>query len=400
MTSLRIGMIVGEASGDLLGAGLIQSLKKIYPEIIIEGIAGSQMQAAGARTLFPMEKLSVIGFSEVVLRIKELLSIRSQTKKYFLDNPPDIFIGIDAPDFNLPIEIALKKAGILTVHYTSPTIWAWRYKRIFKIAKAVNLILCLFPFEAPYYDAVNVAARYVGHPLADLIPIDVDQNAARATLHLPQDEKIVALLPGSRFGEIKYLGPLMLQTAQLCLEKMPHLKFISPMINAQRKKQFEELKEKLAPQLPLTIIEGQSRTVMAAADVIALASGTATLEALLLKKPMVVAYKGSAFSYFIAKNLVKIKQFSLPNILAGEALVPEFLQHTATPENIAPAVLYYLNNNGDTTQLIQKFTDIHLRLKCNANEKAAEAVSELLKKYSLHNGSLGAANEKLIQAEK
>lgn len=380
MTPLRIGMIVGEASGDLLGAGLIQSLKKIYPEIIIEGIAGSQMQAAGARSLFPMERLSVIGFSEVILRIKELLSMRSQTQKYFLDNPPDIFIGIDAPDFNLPIEIALKKAGILTVHYTSPTIWAWRYKRIFKIAKAVNLILCLFPFETPYYDAVNVSANYVGHPLADLIPIEVDQNAARVALQLPQDEKIVALLPGSRFGEIKYLGPVMLQTAQLCLEKMPHLKFISPMINATRKKQFEELKEKLAPQLPLTIIEGQSRTVMAAADVIALASGTATLEALLLKKPMVVAYKGSALSYFIAKNLVKIKQFSLPNILAGETLVPEFLQQTATPENIAQAVLHYLNHNNNTAKLIDKFTEIHLRLKCNANERAAEAVRELLNK--------------------
>ncbi len=401
MISLRIGMIAGEASGDLLGAGLIQSLKEIYPEIIIEGIAGSQMQAAGTRSLFPMDKLSVIGFSEVILRLRELLTIRSQTKKYFLDNPPDIFIGIDAPDFNLPIEKALKKAGILTVHYTSPTIWAWRYKRIFKIAKAVNLILCLFPFEAPYYDAVNVSARFIGHPLADLIPLEVDKIAARNALDLPQDAKIVALLPGSRFGEIKYLGPELLHAAELCLAKMPHLIFISPMINVQRKKQFEQLKAQLAPQLPLIIIEGQSRTAMAAADVIALASGTATLEALLLKKPMVVAYKGSALSYFIAKNLVKLKNFSLPNILAGEQLVPEFLQHTATPENIAQAVLHYFDDKNETEKLIQKFTDIHLRLKCNANEKAAQAIHELLISHELKNKcSLGVSNENPIRAEK
>ena len=204
MKSLRIGMIAGEASGDLLGAGLIHALKKIHPDIIVEGIAGPQMQATGITSLFPMEKLSVIGFSEVLLRVRELLLMRTQTKKHFLNNPPDIFIGIDAPDFNLPIELVLKKAGILTIHYNSPTIWAWRYKRIFKIAKAVNLMLCLFPFEAPYYEAVQVPVRYIGHPLADLIPLEPDQIAARKSLNLPIDTKIVALLPGSRFGEIKY----------------------------------------------------------------------------------------------------------------------------------------------------------------------------------------------------
>lgn len=390
MTTLRIGMIVGEASGDLLGAGLIQALKKVHPDIKVEGIAGSQMQAVGARSLFPMEKLSVIGFSEVIMRARELLSMRAATKKHLLNDPPDIFIGIDAPDFNLPIETALKNAGILTVHYTSPTIWAWRYKRIFKIAKAANLMLCLFPFEAPYYDAVQVAARYVGHPLADLIPLHIDQVAARNSLNLPVDKKIVALLPGSRYGEIKYLGPVLLQAAELCLARDPNLIFVSPMINTVRKKQFELLWQSMAPHLPLTIIDGQSRRVMAAADVIALASGTATLEALLLKKPMVVAYKGSALSYFIAKHLVKIKQFSLPNILAGEVLVPEFLQHTATPENISQAVMHYFNDLSETDKLIKRFTEIHLQLKCNANERAAEAVLELLTKHISHKSFLGA----------
>lgn len=381
MKALRVGMIAGEASGDLLGAGLIRELQKIHPNIIIEGIAGPQMQLAGATSLFPMERLSVIGFSEVLFRVRELLSMRSQTKKHFLNNPPDIFIGIDAPDFNLPIELALKKAGILTVQYNSPTIWAWRYKRIFKIAKAVNLMLCLFPFEAPYYEAVQVPVRYIGHPLADLISLETDQIAARKSLNLPGEAKIIALLPGSRFGEIKYLGPVLLRAAELCLTQKNNLIFVSPMINAERKKQFELLWKTIAPGLPLIIIEGQSRTVMAAADIIVLASGTATLEAMLLKKPMVVAYKGSAFSYFIAKKLVKIKHFSLPNILAGEPLVPEFLQHTATPENIAQAAMKYLNDLNCTDKLIKRFTEIHLQLKCNASERAAEAVSEIIKKH-------------------
>jgi lipid-A-disaccharide synthase len=383
MTALRIGMIAGEASGDLLGAGLIHALRKIHPDITVEGIAGSQMQAAGATSLFPMEKLSVIGFSEVLLRVRELLSMRTQTKKHFLNNPPDIFIGIDAPDFNLPIELALKKANILTVQYNSPTIWAWRYKRIFKMVKAVNLMLCLFPFEAPYYEAVQIPVRYIGHPLADLIPLQPDQAAARKLLNLPIDAKIIALLPGSRFGEIKYLGPVLLRAAQLCLAQKNDLIFISPMINAERKKQFELFWKTISPNLPLTIFEGQSRTVMAAADVIALASGTATLEAMLLKKPMVVAYKGSAFSYFIAKHLVKIKQFSLPNILAGEKLVPEFLQHTATAENICHAVMNYFNDLNNTAALIKRFAEIHLQLKCNANERAAEAVIKLINKNKI-----------------
>jgi len=381
MKPLRIGMIAGEASGDLLGAGLIKALKEINSQVSIAGIAGPQMLAAGATTLFPMEKLSVMGFSEVVLRLRELLSLRKQVQEYFLKNPPDIFVGIDAPDFNLPIELVLKQAGILTVHCNSPTIWAWRYKRIFKIGRAINLMLTLFPFEARYYEEVKIPVRYIGHPLADLIPLQSDQKAARQVLQLPLEARIVALLPGSRFGEIKYIGPVLLQAAQRCLEKYPDLIFISPMINAERAAQFRQQWQMLAPQLPLMIIDGQSRIAMTAADVITLASGTATLEALLIKRPMVVTYRSSMFSFFIAKQLIKIKQYSLPNILAGEELVPEFIQQQATAENIAQATLAYFDNTEKVAVLVRRFTDIHLQLRCNANNRAAEAMMKLLSQH-------------------
>jgi lipid-A-disaccharide synthase len=322
-----------------------------------------------------------MGFSEVVLRLRELLSLRKQVQEYFLKNPPDIFVGIDAPDFNLPIELVLKQAGILTVHCNSPTIWAWRYKRIFKIGRAINLMLTLFPFEARYYEEVKIPVRYIGHPLADLIPLQSDQKAARQVLQLPLEARIVALLPGSRFGEIKYIGPVLLQAAQRCLEKYPDLIFISPMINAERAAQFRQQWQMLAPQLPLMIIDGQSRIAMTAADVITLASGTATLEALLIKRPMVVTYRSSMFSFFIAKQLIKIKQYSLPNILAGEELVPEFIQQQATAENIAQATLAYFDNTEKVAVLVRRFTDIHLQLRCNANNRAAEAMMKLLSQH-------------------
>lgn len=375
--SFRIAIIAGEPSGDLLGAGIIQALKAINPNIIFEGVAGPQMLAAGATTLFPMEKLSVMGFSEVLSKIFELLSLRRRVKKHFLQNPPDIFIGIDSPDFNLPIELKLKAAGIFTVHCNSPTIWGWRYNRIFKIGRAVNLMLTLFPFEAKYYEEVNIPVRYIGHPLADLIPLQNDQQAARDTLKIPQKARVIALLPGSRGGEIKYLGPILLRAAVLCLAQNPDLIFISPMINAQRAAQFREQLQNIAPQLPLQIIDGQARTAMAAADVIALASGTATLEAMLVKKPMVVAYTGAAISCYIAKKMAKVKHFSLPNILAGKELVPEYFAEQATPENVAKEVITYLQHPEKAQALIKQFTEIHLQLKCNANVRAAQAIMEL-----------------------
>lgn len=371
---LRIAIVAGEPSGDLLGAEIIKALKNINSNLIFEGVAGPQMIAAGATTLFPMEKISVMGFTEVLFKLPELLSLRRSVKKHFLQNPPDIYIGIDAPDFNLPIELSLKKAGIFTVHCNSPTIWAWRYKRIFKIALAVNLMLTLFPFEAKYYEEVNIPVKYIGHPLADLIPLEPDQIAARNILNIPHDKKVIALLPGSRGGEIKYIGPTLLKAALICHAQNPEFIFIAPMINAKRAMQFRRQWQIIAPQLPLQIIEGQSRAVMAAADVIVLASGTATLEAMLLKKPMVVAYDGSAISCYIAKKVSKVKHFSLPNILAGEALVPEYFHETATSENIAKEVLLYFQFPEKTKALIKIFSEIHLQLRCQANVLAAEAI--------------------------
>ncbi len=373
---MRIAIVAGEASGDLLGASLIHSLKNLYPQAEIIGVAGPQMLSAGATTLFPMEKLSVMGFSEVIVKLFELLSLRNKVKNHFLQNPPDVYIGIDAPDFNLPIEIALKKAGIKTVHYNSPTIWAWREKRIHKIAQAVDLMLTLFPFEKAIYDKYQVPAVYIGHPLADRIPLVSDKNAARELLHLPQDKKIIALLPGSRAGEIKHIGPKLLAAAKLCFARDPHLIFISPAVNKKRHEQFAEQWKTLAPDLPLTIFDCQSQQVLTACDVVGLASGTAALEAMLVKRPMVVVYAGSALSYFIAKHLVKIKQFSLPNILAGENIVPEFIQRDATAENIANSLLRYFTE--PPTKLIERFTELHLQLRCNASEKAVESIKSLM----------------------
>lgn len=373
---MRIAIVAGEASGDLLGAALIRSLKQYYPNAEIIGVAGPEMIQAGGKTLFPMEKLSVMGFSEVIVKLFELLSLRNKVKNYFLQNPPDVYIGIDAPDFNLPIEIALKKAGIKTVHYNSPTIWAWREKRIHKIAQAVNLMLTLFPFEKAIYDKYKVPAVYIGHPLADRIPLVSDKNAARELLHLPQDKKIIALLPGSRAGEIKYIGPKLLAAAKLCFKRDPELIFISPAVNKKRHEQFAAQWKTLAPELPLIIFDKKSQDVLAASDVVGLASGTAALEAMLVKRPMVVVYAGSALSYFIAKNLVKIKQFSLPNILAGESIVPEFIQHDATAENIANSLLHYFAE--PSTKLIERFTELHLQLRCNASEKAVGSIKGLI----------------------
>lgn len=375
---MRIAIVAGEASGDLLGASLIRALKQYYPDADFVGVAGPHMLKAGAKTLFPMEKLSVMGFSEVIAKLFELLSLRNQVKNVFLKNPPDVYIGIDSPDFNLPIECALKKAGIKTVHCNSPTIWAWRENRIYKIAKAVNLMLLLFPFEKAIYDKYQVPAVYIGHPLADRIPLISDKNAAREKLHLPLDKKIIALLPGSRGGEINYIGPVLLQAAKLCLARDPDLIFISPAANTKRHEQFKNQWQTLAPDLPLTIFDGQSQDVLAASDVVGLASGTAALETMLVNRPMTVVYKGSWLSYFIVRYLIKIKNVSLPNILASEKLIPEFIQHEATAENIAHSLMCYFQESSE--QLTERFTKLHQELQCDASNKAAAEIKLLISK--------------------
>jgi lipid-A-disaccharide synthase len=374
---MRIGIVAGEASGDLLGSELIIALKHYYPDAEFIGVAGSKMLNAGAKTLFELDKLSVMGFSEVLVRLKELITLRRMVKDFFLQQPPDVYIGIDSPDFNLPIETALKKAGIKTVHCNSPTIWAWRKKRMIKIKHAVDLMLTLFPFEAKYYEEQHVPVKYIGHPLADVIPLETNTLLAKKQLQLPH-KNIIALLPGSRRGEIKHNGPVLLKAAKLYMNHHPGSVFISPMINRARCLQFEQQWKSYCPELPLRLYDGKSHEVMAAADIIVLTSGTATLEAMLFKKPMVVIYRASWFSAWMAKQLVKIKYFSLPNILANAALVPEFFQDQATPENIFTALINYEQDSEKINQLKHQFDALHLQLRCHASEKAALAIRELL----------------------
>lgn len=378
---LRFGIVAGEASGDLLGAGLITAIKQQYPDAIFEGIAGPQMIAAGASSLFPMDRLSVMGIVEVLGRYRELLGIRRQLANHFRQNPPDAFIGIDAPDFTLGLEKQLRIAGIKTVHYVSPSVWAWRQRRVKKIAASTDLMLTLFPFEASFYQQYQVPVCFVGHPLADTIPLVVDKQAARQQLGLSTTAEVLALLPGSRSNELHYLARPFIETACWLQARRPTLEFVVPLANPQRRAQFQQTMAQLEAEgreLPrLTLIDGQSREVMAAADVVLLASGTAALEAMLLKRPMVVAYKLAPLTYWLAKRLVKVKNVSLPNLLSNESLVPELIQHEATAENMGQKVLTYFKNPVMMDELNQRFTKIHQTLRQDASQQAADAILQL-----------------------
>lgn len=374
---VTVAMVAGEASGDILGAGLIKSILKRYPNARFEGIGGPLMKAEGFDSHVPMERLSVMGLVEVLGRIFELIGIRRRLKKYFLKSKPDAFIGIDAPDFNIGLELALRKKGIKTGHYVSPSVWAWRQKRIFKIARAVDLMLTLFPFEAKFYKDHNVAVRFVGHPLADSIPEQSDKIEARKSLGLDTGTKYVALLPGSRAGEISYIGKSFLDTAAWLYARDSSIKFILPYVNDARKEQIEALLAECEADLPLTLIEGRSREVMAASDVIVLASGTATLEAMLVKRPMVVSYRVSKITHYIMKRLLKAPFISLPNLLAGRELVPELVQDDAQPELIGPQVMERLLP-AKADEMRESFSELHKSLKLNASEQAADAVVNLI----------------------
>ena len=382
MSTIRIGIVAGEASGDILGSSLMQAIKSKYADVTFEGVGGPLMIAEGFNSHFPMDRLSVMGFVEPLKRLPELLRLRRGLKKHFISSPPDLFIGIDSPDFTLNIELALRNKGILTAHYVSPSVWAWRQGRVKKIAKAVDRMLTLLPFEAEFYHQHNIPVTFVGHPLADKFSIELDQlaiqkQAARDTLSLDDDATIVALLPGSRGGEVKMLGQSFIETARWCLHQRADLKFVIPAANDQRRQQLEALLQEHGNGLPITLVNGQSQKVMAAADIVLMASGTATLEALLLKKPMVVAYRLAAFSYFIVSRLVKLPYFSLPNLLAGEAMIPEVLQNDVRPEMLGPLVLAGLHEK-TRTQIISRFTDIHKTLKLNASERAADVLLTMI----------------------
>ncbi len=377
---LRFGIVAGEASGDILGAGLIAAIKQQFPDATFEGIAGPAMIEQGAKSLFPMDRLSVMGIVEVLGRYRELHGIRQKLAEHFKQNPPDVFIGIDAPDFNLGLEQRLHDAGIKTVHYVSPSVWAWRQGRVKKIHKSTDLMLTLFPFEAEFYKEHHVPVSFVGHPLADIIPLHSDKNSAREKLSIPLEAEVLALLPGSRSNELQYLGGPFLETVKWLKKELPNLEIIVPLANKNRRQQFEEILQQTNDAPSIRLIDGQSREVMASADVVLLASGTAALEAMLLKKPMVVAYKLSPITYWIAKWLVKVESVSLPNLLARETLVPEYIQHEATPENLGRAVLAYFKSTEKSERLHQRFNDIHESLRQNASHKAADAILRLIGK--------------------
>lgn len=381
-TNPTIAIVAGEVSGDILGAGLIRSLKIRYPNARFVGIAGSRMLAEGCETLFDMEELSVMGLSEVVKHLPRLLKIRRELIKTLLAEKPDIFIGIDAPDFNIDVELKLKQNGIKTVHYVSPSVWAWRQNRIYKIAKATNLVLAFLPFEKAFYDQFDVPCRFIGHTMADAIALKPSRLDACQYLQLDDKQRYVAILVGSRGTEVEFLTESFLKAAQLLKQQYPDVQFLVPLINQKRREQFEKIKAQVAPDLELILLEGKARQAMMVADATLLASGTAALEAMLCKSPMVVGYRMKSTTYFLAKRLVKTDYISLPNLLANEMLVPEMIQADCTPEKLAEKLSVYLSQDESAVQkrhqLIQRFIDLHKLIQCDADKQAAQAVVDLL----------------------
>lgn len=374
---LRIGLVVGETSGETLALSLIQSLRQRYPDLHFEGILGPRLIAEGGQALFPMERLSVMGLVEPLARLPELLQIRKQLRNHFIENPPDFFIGVDAPDFTLVLEKHLKQHGIKTVHYVSPSVWAWRESRIHLIKKAVDLMLTLLPFEAEYYEKHQIPVEFVGHPLADEIPLSIDQESARGSLAV-KAQRVITLMPGSRTKELVLLSEPFCLAASYCYEREPNLEFLVPLTTPEHEHLFKAIQQKVAPQLPIRTMVGQVRSALSAADAVLVTSGTATLETMLHKKPMVVAYRMHPLTYWIAKKLVKVPFISLPNLLANRALVPEFIQDAVQPEILGGALLKELNGSAHREALNEEFNNLHLALKQNASEKAANRILEFL----------------------
>ena len=360
--AVRIAMVAGEPSGDLLASHLIVALKERLPDAIFYGIGGPKMQGRGFDSWWPMEKLSVMGYWDALKHYREIAGIRRQLKKRLLDLKPDIFIGVDAPDFNLGLESALKSAGVRTIHYVSPSIWAWRGGRIKKIGSAVNRVLALFPMEPPLYEKENIPVTYVGHPLADIIPMQTSKKVVREKLALPRDYPIFAMLPGSRKGELEMMADTFVQTAKIICERfLPNAIFVVPLTTRETR-----------------LLFGHAQDALGAADVSLVASGTATLEAALIKRPMVITYKIAKFSYWLMKRMAYQPYVGLPNVLAGRYVVPEILQDEATPENLAEALIKLYEDKENAEAVEEAFTDMHWQLRQNTAEKAANAVIECL----------------------
>ncbi len=385
---MRIAIIAGETSGDILGARLIESLKVHYPQATFEGIAGKEMQQAGCKTMYAMDRLSLMGFSEVLPRYLELTKLRNRLIKDWVRNPPDVFVGIDAPDFNLKIEKKLFQAGIPSVHYVSPSFWAWREGRVKKMVNAMSLMLTLFPFEVDFYKKHGINAEFTGHPLADEIPVDADPLVARKQLDLPDASFILAVLPGSRMGEIKRIAPDFLEGLKLIHAKHPDWQFVSPLINEKVRNEFDLLKQQIAPNLSITYIDGQSRLVMQAADQILMASGTAVLEGMLVGRPMVAAYRVTPTTAKIIRlfKMIKSKYYTLPNNLADEYLVPELIQEDITAGNVFNEVeQQFLQKEDQRNHMLTRFDEIHKQLAQNSSQKAAQAIYTMLDSAKLES---------------
>jgi lipid-A-disaccharide synthase len=374
---LRVGVVAGEASGDALAAGLMASLKTHYPAVEFIGIAGPKMREVGCKVLYDTDALAVMSIVEVIGHLPRILWMRCQVYRA-LRHSIDVFIGVDAPEFNLPLARKLRRCGIKTVQYNGPKIWAWRRGRVHKLVQAMDVVLTLLPFENQHYSNHPIKAVYVGHPLADQIPLEPDQVQARQTLKLALEQPILAVLPGSRAQEVQALGPIFLETVDRLQAQIPGLLCLVPVLNEQREQQFQQLLSHYGKALPIQLVRGQSQQIMAAADVVLLASGTATLEAMLLKKPMVVAYRLAWLSYWIIKSLTRCRFIALPNLLADQALVEEFIQARAVPPLLAAAIVEKFNNQALRQQLLARFSVLHQQLRCGAHTRAAEAVLELV----------------------
>jgi len=377
---LTIGVVAGEASGDLLGAHLIRALRERLPRARFTGIGGPRMQSAGLDVLYPMEKLAVRGYVEVLRHYLEIAGIRRSLAKHYLADPPALFVGVDAPDFNLDLELKLRSAGIPTAHFVSPSIWAWRGGRIHKIKRAVSRMLSIFPFEPPYYEQAGIPVTYVGHPFAEMLQQLPNRTAAREQLRLPAAGKIIALLPGSRVSELEQMADLFIETAKQIAAGLPEVVFLVPLVNRPTRDLFETALYRCeARELNLTVLFGHAHEAMAAADVVLAASGTATLEAALLGRPVVITYRMPRFSYWMMKARGYLPYVGLPNILAGEFIVPEFLQDEATPENLSQAILNLMFDATVRARLEQRFHAMAGELRQNSGERIATALLPLIR---------------------
>lgn len=387
---MRIAMVAGEASGDQLASHLIEALRRHVPQARFYGIGGPKMQAAGFDAWWPSETLAVNGIVEVLRHYRELSGIRSRLARRLIADPPDAFIGIDAPDFNLGLEARLKRKGIPTIHYVSPTIWAWRGGRIKTIGASVNHILALFPFEPALYRGRGIPVSYVGHPMADVLPLEVDRDAAREKLEVSQDRLVFALLPGSRQSEVARLATIYIETARKLCERFGKVLFLVPLASRETRELFERARHEAGgDDLPIRVLFGHATDAMAAADAVLVASGTATLEAALLKRPMVVAYKVAPLSAFLFRHLSYLPYVALPNILAGRFVVPEFLQEEATADNLAQALGNLVCDKETCARLARLFTDMHLELRQNTAERAAQAVLPIARaRAAMHAAAL------------